>query len=194
MKMFFIHDQTAPDPYLRAAFSFRHRLMRLIWRICWQLLCRPTPVIFHGWRAQVVKFFGAKLGANNLIYPKAMIWAPWLLTTGNLVTIADNVEIYNPGGLTLDHHAILSQGSYICGGTHDYNNTDFPMLSKHIHICAYAWICARAVVLPGVVVGEGAVLGAAAVTSRDLEPWTVYVGNPAQKAGDRKNFTDALKD
>jgi putative colanic acid biosynthesis acetyltransferase WcaF len=29
-------------------------------------------------------------------------------------------------------------------------------------------------------VGEGAVLGLASVATRDLEPWTVYAGAPAQ--------------
>ena len=59
-----------------------------------------------------------------------------------------------------------------------------------IDIGAYAWICARAIVLPGVVCGDGAVLGAGAVTSKDLEKWTVYAGNPAREVGSRNVISD----
>jgi putative colanic acid biosynthesis acetyltransferase WcaF len=40
---------------------------------------------------------------------------------------------------------------------------------------------------PGVSIGEGAVLGAGAVCFRDLEPWTVYVGNPCRRLRARRS-------
>jgi putative colanic acid biosynthesis acetyltransferase WcaF len=49
-----------------------------------------------------------------------------------------------------------------------------------------AWVAAEAFVGPGVVVGKGAVLGARAVTAKSLEPWTIYVGNPARPVGSRR--------
>jgi len=51
---------------------------------------------------------------------------------------------------------------------------------------AYAWVCARASVAPGVSVGEGAVLGLGSVATRDLEPWGVYAGVPAEKVKGRR--------
>jgi putative colanic acid biosynthesis acetyltransferase WcaF len=127
----------------------------------------------------VLKFFGAKLGRNNFIYPNVVIWAPWLLETGDVVTLGAGVEVYNPGGVALGHHTIISQNAFICGATHDFNTREFTYIAKKIQTDSYVWICARAVLLPGVCCGEGSVLGAAAVASRDLEPWTVYAGNPA---------------
>lgn len=97
-----------------------------------------------------------------------------------MVTIGPGVEIYNPGGVILKDHCILSQDAYLCGATHDYNAKEFTYIKKTITIGVYAWICARAVVLPGVHCKDGSVLGAASVTSRDLEPWTIYAGNPAR--------------
>ena len=76
-------------------------------------------------------------------------------------------------------HAILSQGAYLCGATHDYNDPAFPLLAYEMSFGAYSWICARACVGPGVNVGEGAVLGMASVATRSLEAWTVYAGSPA---------------
>lgn len=135
----------------------------------------------------VLRLFGAKIGKANFIYPNAIVWAPWLLETEDVVTIGPNTEIYNPGGVYLGHHTIVSQDAYLCGATHDYNSIEFTYLAKRIETKPYAWICARAIVLPGVICGEGAVLGAGAVTSKDLEPWTVYAGNPAVKVKYRKS-------
>jgi putative colanic acid biosynthesis acetyltransferase WcaF len=86
---------------------------------------------------------------------------------------------------------IVSQQAYLCGATHDYRDPAFPMIWAPITIGRYAWICARATVQSGVTVGEGAVLGLGSVTARDLEPWTVYAGVPAQKIKARPRTDDS---
>ncbi|HEX8166589.1 MAG TPA: CatB-related O-acetyltransferase [Beijerinckiaceae bacterium] len=43
------------------------------------------------------------------------------------------------------------------------------------------WIGSGAVILSGVTVGDGAVIGAHAVVSRDIAPYAVVAGNPAQE-------------
>lgn len=173
------HDPSSADALLRPVFPLRQRLLRLVWLVVWAVLFRPTPVPFHTWRCILLRLFGAKIGPSNFVYPSAKIWAPWLLETEDVVTIGPHSEVYNPGGVKLGHHTIVSQGAYLCGATHDYNSEDFDYIAKLITTGAYAWICARAIVLPGVICGEGSVLGAGAVTPRSLEPWTVYAGNPA---------------
>ena len=180
-----IYDE---DAYKRPVFTITNKIKRLLWQVTWVILCRYTPTPLHKWRCFIVKVFGGKLGKNNYIYPNCRIWAPWLLETEEVATIGPGVEIYNPGGVLLGHHSIISQDAYICGATHDYNCKDFTYVSKKIVIGPYAWVCARAIVLPGVICHEGSVLAAAAVTSKRLEPWSVYGGNPAKRIKDRHNF------
>jgi putative colanic acid biosynthesis acetyltransferase WcaF len=143
----------------------------------------------HAWRAMLLRLFGAKLGSDCHFYPKARVWAPWNLTCDDQVTLGDQAEIYNPSPSHLGSHAIVSQGAYLCGATHDYNDPAFPLVSFPIHIGAYSWICARACVAPRVKVGEGAVLGLASVATKDLEPWTVYAGQPAVAVKARNNMS-----
>ena len=52
------------------------------------------------------------------------------------------------------------------------------------------WIGQNAVILPGVHIGDGAIIGASSVVGRDVEPYTIVVGNPARPV--RKRFDDEL--
>ncbi len=183
-----IAPETAEDPYLRPAFSFKNRVRRQIWNVCWLLLYRISPRPFHAWRAMLLRMFGATMGPNCHFYPASKVHSPWNLFCADQVTAGDGVEIYNPAPLRLGSHAILSQGAYVCGATHDFDDPAFPLLTFAMEIGAYAWVCARASVGPGVTIGEGAVLGLASVTTKNLEAWTVYAGAPAVKVKERQRM------
>lgn len=184
-----ISPNTAVDPYLRPAFTPKDRLRRATWSLVWVLLYRTSLRPLHAWRSALLRVFGATIGRNCHFYPASKIWAPWNLTCADQVTAADGVEIYNPAPLSLDSHVILSQGAYICGATHDYDDPAFPLIAYVMHIGSYAWVCARASVGPGVNLGDGAVLGLGSVATRDLDPWSVYAGVPAIKIKERSRHT-----
>src|SRR6266568_966187 len=183
-----IAAETADDPYLRPSFPLRLRIKRLAWNICWALFYRLSPRPLHGWRTMLLRIFGAKMGPNCHFYPGSRVWAPWNLVCVDQVTAGDGAEIYNPAPVRLGSHAILSQGAYLCGATHDFDDPAFPLLAFAMEVGAYAWICARASVSPGVNVGEGAVLGLASVATRDMEAWGVYAGSRAVKVKERKRL------
>ena len=170
----------AADPYLRASTQLDNRAARAVWGFVHLLLVRFSPRPCHAWRAAVLRLFGASLGPHCHIYPAASIWAPWNLICEDAVCIADGAVVYNPAPIRLASHSVVSQDAYLCGSTHDIDDSAFPMTSAPITIGRYAWICARSVVCAGITVGEGAVLGLASVATRDLEPWTVYGGIPAR--------------
>jgi putative colanic acid biosynthesis acetyltransferase WcaF len=168
------------DPTLRPMSSLGSRMGRLLWSAARVLLFRPSPRPCHAWRAMLLRMFGAKLGAKCHIYPGAVVWAPWNLHCEDRVSFADGAEIYNPSPMFFGSHAIVSQGAYVCGATHLYNEPEFRLVSFEMRIGAYAWICARAMVSPRVNVGEGAILGLGSVATKDLEPFGIYAGNPAR--------------
>ncbi|MCE3232441.1 MAG: transferase hexapeptide repeat protein [Rickettsiaceae bacterium] len=50
------------------------------------------------------------------------------------------------------------------------------------------WIGTEAMIMPGVIIGDGAVIGARAVVTKDVAPYAVLAGNPAQVI--KKRFSD----
>jgi putative colanic acid biosynthesis acetyltransferase WcaF len=180
--------RTRQDPYISPQYSFGNRVQRQLWSVVWIVLYRPSPRIAHAWRAWLLRCFGAKLGPRCRFYPASRVWAPWNLQCDDTVMVADGAELYNPAPMLLASHAIVSQGAYLCGATHDYNDPKFPVVSFPMRLGRYAWVAARACVSPGVNLGDGAILGLASVATKDLEPWSIYAGVPARKVKERERI------
>ena len=170
----------------RSTFPVSDRARRAAWQAMWCAAMRWSPVPFFAWRRTMLNLWGAHVDAHARVYPSAKVWAPWRLVVDDYATLAPGVEVYNPSEVRLEHHAIVSQDAYLCTASHDYNSPEFTFITAPIRIGAHAWVCARAIVLPGVSVGEGAVLAAGGVASKDLDPWTVYAGNPARAVKKRR--------
>lgn len=160
-------------------FSLANRLRRLAWSLTWLLLARWTPPQARLWRLALLRAFGAKVSWQANVYASVKVWAPWHLKMAPLAALAPGVEVYNIAPVSIGEMVVVSQGAYLCTGTHDHRDPAFPLYARPIAIGRRAWICAEAFVGPGVIVGEGAVLAARAVAFKPLAPWTVYQGNPA---------------
>jgi putative colanic acid biosynthesis acetyltransferase WcaF len=168
------------DPYREASFSFRNRIARALWGTVYIFVFRLTPRPAHGLRAALLRLFGATIGRNCHVYPRARIWAPWNLVMEDDSGLADDVNCYSMAQITIGAKAVVSQGAHLCAGTHDYEDPGFQLYALPIMIGAQAWICTEAFVGPGVEVGQGAVIGARAVVTKSMPEWTVCAGNPCR--------------
>lgn len=167
-------------PY-KDCLSYSNKIKRLCWNICCTMFFRffPGP-LFSKWRVFVLRCWGAKIGIRCQIRSSARIWAPWNLKLGDYVAIGCNAQIYNVTNIEVGSKVVVSQGAYLCTASHDITHPDNPLITKPIFIENFAWVAADAFVGMGVTIGEGAVVGARAVVTKDVEPWTVVVGNPAR--------------
>lgn len=163
--------------------SFFNKAVRLLWTICWTLFFLPTPRIklFRFWRVFLLKCFGAKIQWSSNVLPSCRIWYPKNLTMGSYATLAENVDCYNVDQIILGDQAVVSKDSFLCTASHDITSPVMELTSAPIILQPQSWVCARSTVLPGVTVGMGAIVAAGAVVSKDVEPWMVVGGNPAQK-------------
>ncbi len=139
----------------------------------------------YGWRRWWLQRFGAAVHGTARIRRTVRIECPWNLTIGEDSSVGDRAQLYCLGPVTIGAHTTISQGSHLCAGTHDHTASSMTLLRRPIVIGSDCWIAAEAFVGPGVSVGDGAILGARAVAFKDLAPWTIHRGNPAQFVRDR---------
>ncbi len=174
-----ILDARASNPLAGGpSFSLRNRLIRLLFALAWLVFARWTPRPLNPIRIVLLRLFGARIHADATVYGSARIWFPGHLVMEAGSTLGPGVECYCMATITIGEGAIVSQRAHLCAGSHDHRDPAFQLIARPISIGAKAWIATEAFVGPGVTVGEGAVLGARGCAFTDLEPWTVYSGNP----------------
>jgi putative colanic acid biosynthesis acetyltransferase WcaF len=173
----------------RPYFTMKNRAARFCWAVACMFLFRPTVRPLHGWRSLLLRAFGARLGKRCHIYPGAKIWAPWNLECGDDVAIADGAEVYNTSLIKLGDGAVISQGAYLCGASHDPDDARFPLLSASIVVEARAWVASRAIVMLGITLGEGCVIGAGSVITKSVPKGAICAGNPFRIIKMRRSST-----
>ncbi|MEM9986966.1 MAG: colanic acid biosynthesis acetyltransferase WcaF, partial [Bacteroidota bacterium] len=104
----------------------------------------------------------------------------WHLRIGDYAWIGERVWIDNLTTVEIGAHSCLSQGAMLLTGNHHYGKPTFDLMVRPIIIKEGSWIGAQALVGPGVTVGSHAVLAVKSVATQDLEPYTIYRGNPAE--------------
>lgn len=164
-----------PSPH-----SLRNQIGRAAWNLVWTFLYRPSPRPLHGWRRFLLRCFGAKIGSGVHAYPSVKIWAPWNLEMGDYSCLSHDVDCYCVAKIKIGAHATVSQYSFLCTASHDFEIPHMPLITAPITIADGAWIAADVFIGPGVTVGEGAVVGARSSAFKSVEPWSVVVGNPAK--------------
>ena len=174
--------QGCVTPYPR-----REVLLRWLWAFVQATLFRWSPRPLHGFRARLLKLFGADVPdpGRVVIFPTARITFPWKLTLAPRSMVGPNVTLYNLAPITLCRGANLSQNVHLCAGTHDFTRWDMPLVTRPIVIGENVWVGADVFVGPGVTVGELAVVGARSVVMRDLPPRKICAGSPCRVLKDR---------
>jgi len=159
-------------------------LKRFVWYFINSLFFR-SAYPFMGVKIALLKMFGTKIGKGLVIKPHVSIKYPWNLTIGDHVWIGENAWIDNLGSVNIGNNVCISQGAFIMSGNHNYSKPSFDLIIKEIIIEDGAWLGAKSVVCQGVTVGSHAVLSVSSVASDNLEPYSIYRGNPAVKVKDR---------
>lgn len=180
-----MHNQ---DTFVGPSFSLTNRLARVAWAVVEVSLFRFSPKPLHAWRAVILRCFGAKVGKGVHVYPGVKIWAPWNLELADECGIASGAILYSQGKITIGERAVISQGSHLVTGTHDYRLAGFPLVTSPIAIGAHAWVAAEAFIHPGITIHEGCVIGARSVVTKDMPPWHVCAGHPCKPIKPRERL------
>jgi len=151
-----------------------------------------------------------KIGKDVFIHKTAIIKHPLLtqlkdhIAIDNGVTICTKLNVGNYvhiapyvcsiGGkyseLILDDFSFIAAGTKIVAGSEDYTGKGLigPTIPEQYREIVYSNITfekfsgcgVNCSIMPNVTLAEGSILGANSLLTKNTEPWTIYVGNPAR--------------
>ena len=146
--------------------------------------------------------FGRNFHAGRNVF----LWAK------NEIVIGDNFYIgrysYIESDALIGNNVIIA--NYVClVGRYDHNyqqvgtpirlssqlrNKDYNWkgLNLKITIGDDVWIGVGSIILSGVTIGKGSIIAAGSVVTKDVEPYSIYGGNPAKKIGSRFESEEQL--
>lgn len=156
-----------------------------LWWFVQAILFRNSPQFLYGFRRFLLRLFGAKIGKKVIIRPTVRITYPWKVTIGDYSWIGDDVVLYSLGEIAIGANTAISQKSYLCTGSHDYLQSDFPIFAKKITIGEECWLATDVFVAPGITIGKGAVIGSRSSVYKDIPSNKVCFGNPAEVIKER---------
>ncbi len=104
---------------------------------------------------------------------------------GDRVKFNSGCWVNGYGGLVIEDDANVGPRTLIHTANHITSDRDTPIAfqgwdSKPVRIGRDAWVGMGCIILPGVSIGEGAIVGAGALVTKDVPPFAVAVGSPAQ--------------
>jgi len=157
--------------------------LRFLWYFINIIFFKSSLFPFNSLKLFLLRLFGCSLGKGVVIKPNVNIKYPWKLSLGNYVWIGEQVWIDNLDNVTIGNHVCISQGAILICGSHDYKKPSFDLITKEIILNDGVWVGTKSIILPGVVAESHAILSAGSVMSKNLENYTIYRGNPAEKVG-----------
>ena len=158
----------------------------LLWYYLGSFLLRSRCLPFSDLKTACLRLFGATVGKGVVIKPGVRVKYPWRLGIGDHSWIGEDVWIDNLDWVRIGENVCISQGVYLCTGSHDWSDPKFGLKIEPIVIEDQSWLAAKSIVGPGVTIRRGAVLTLGGVATKSLDPMKVYAGNPAQLVRERK--------
>ena len=134
----------------------------------------------------------AKRVGEGCFYLDLIVWL-----NGDRIELGDRVAfnwgcyVNGFGGLTIDDGAEFGPGVMLHTANHVMDDPHRPVTEQGwredppVRVGKNCWIGMGSIVLPGVQIGDGCVVGAGSVVTRDLQPYTLAVGNPARVIRER---------
>lgn len=118
---------------------------------------------------------GVYIGKYTDMQPHVVVWG------GGELEISDYVSV-GPGTVLLTAVYSHKDGLKMVDGLPEGMSN---ALYGKLTIKNDVYIGANCTLMPNITIGEGAVIGAAAFVNKDVEPWSINVGSPSRKIGER---------
>ncbi len=141
---------------------------------------------FHWVRNIIYQIFGIKIGQGSTFHMWASFYQPDNIVIGQDSIIGDHAFIDGRERVIIGSHVDIASSVMIYNGKHDYESEDFHAVFSPVVIEDYVFIGPRVTIQPGVTIGKGAIVAAGAVVAKNVEPFSIVGGVPAQVIGQRQ--------
>lgn len=146
-----------------------------------------SHVPFHVVRNTYFRMAGLKLGKKSHIHMWCSFFNPANISIGSDTIVGDHAFLDGRDKLIIGNHVAISSRVMIYNSEHSINDENFSPILGPVQIEDYVFIGPGVIILPGVTVGRGAIVGAGAVVTKDVPPFAIFGGVPAEKIGERTN-------
>lgn len=114
------------------------------------------------------------------------------LVVGDRSNIGASCYIGCSGGIRIGNDVLMSPNVQIYSENHVYLDSDAPIKSQGVTALPVVveddcWLASGSIILGGVTIGRGSIVAAGAVVSKDVPPYSVVGGVPAQQIARRPN-------
>jgi len=145
--------------------------------------------------AKIAKPEVVEIGDYSQIDDFTFIYGGQSIVIGRYVHVASFVSIIGGGEMIVGDYADIACGARILTGSDTYQggkrmSSALPLEQRNVMrgkiiIEKDAFIGTNAVIHPNVTIGEGAIIGSNSLVLEDIEPWSINVGSPCRKIGQR---------
>lgn len=136
------------------------------------------------------KFFyilsGLNMPLDSNIYMGANFFNPSGITIGHDSLVGSNCFLDGRAPLTIGNHTSLASQVLIYNDEHNIHDQNYSNSFGPVTIGDYVFIGPQAIIMPNIKIGDGAVIAAGAIVTKNVPPFEVWGGVPAQKISDRK--------
>jgi maltose O-acetyltransferase len=133
----------------------------------------------------------AKRVGEGCFYLDLIVWL-----SGDRIEMGDRVGfnygcyVNGYGGLVIGDRSIFGPYTMIHTANHEMD-PDRPIVEqgwqpRPVRVESDCWVGMGVCILPGVTIGEGAVIGGGSVVAKDIEAYSIAVGNPARPIRSRR--------
>ena len=129
------------------------------------------------------------IGSGCYLGENSRIWSQSKIVIGDNVLISHNVNIHDTNSHSIDYYERRKDFSRLIQEGHSSENDH--ILTQPISIGNDVWIGFNAIILKGIKIGDGAIIAAGSIVTKDVPPFTLVGGNPAEYIKDLQ--IDAVK-
>jgi len=173
------------EPPRISPYTPSQKVARVLWTVCAALLWKWTPRWMNGWRTELLRVFGARVGKGVYVDRSVRIEMPWNLQLGEGVHVSEHAILYCLGTVTIGSRSFLGPYVHICAGTHDYTDPRFTLIRAAIRVGTDCVLMTAAFVGPEVNIADRCIILPRAGVFSSTDPALVYRGNPARAMGPR---------